>query len=135
MALAETSEKAAHHIVAGKAFDAQDRVQRPVAAQPVGMRETAGPGDHGKTNAVKVCASGIALVEVGAGKGIAAATRAPNPTCCKKAMKRVNPPKGVTALGVSPRSTFASPNSGVNAASAVLWSGLGGSVSMPTSLP
>jgi len=39
------------------------------------------PVTTAKKNAVKVCISGIALGEVGAGNGSACATRRPNPIC------------------------------------------------------
>jgi len=75
-----------------------------------------------KKKAAKVWANGMAFGEVGAGNGIAWATRAPKPTCWRKATKLQRPPKGVTALGVSAISTLAPPKSGVNAVVSVLWS-------------
>jgi hypothetical protein len=86
-------------------------------------------------NAVNVCASGIALFEVGAGNGIALATRTPKPICSKKATKLIKPPKGVTAFGVSLIRIFVAPNNGLNAASTVLWAVSSWWFSIPTYLP
>ena len=41
------------------------------------------PVTTAKRNAVKVCANEMALGEVGAGNGMACATRAPKPICYK----------------------------------------------------
>ena len=64
-------------------------------------------------NAVSECASGMALLEVGSANGRCCCTCRANPIWPRKEMKLARPPKGEIALGVSSKTSLASPKSEV----------------------
>ena len=86
-------------------------VQEVNGQQPFGVGEALRPDHHRHQKVVSERVSGMGMLELGSAKGRCRCTCPANPIELRKEMKRTRQPKCEMALGVSSRTSLASPES------------------------